>query len=163
MDPRQLETLFQFSQFLEIVSNPQEMKQFLKDSKEVLDKQQLTLGLLTTKEKADTFLANAKQAWEAAQKKIQEDEQAHQEVMKKEKQEIGLAKAQTLQTLNAAGIRENASFAREKEAEEINKQVEKLRYEHSLILNQNKLKEEALAMKEAELNEKAAKLKQLLG
>jgi len=163
LDPRQLEVLFQFSKFLEIVSDPDELKRFLVESKEVLAQQEKYLGLITTKEQADKYLADAKKLQEDTKKQVEEDLAKCKEQVSTMQDRATFLRTEAEQN-NDASLKDKEEAKKTliianallEEAKTKSEKAEKLSFELSV-------REGRMNQREIDLSEKSKKLQELIG
>lgn len=163
VDTQQLETVAQFASFVEVITNPDKLKETLNNVQNVLADYKKNLGLITTKEEADRYLEKARVTLEEANK-----------YLAKEKAKQDAAAAQVLANLtqkNEEARRASEVLSKRLSDTDANfKESERVRQEANTLLATAYDKQRVLSAKEADLaalatrlNEKQAKLNQILG
>lgn len=72
-DPRQLELVSQFSNFLQLLADKDALLKIIQDAKDVLEANKAILGPVRTKEEADAYLTEAADKYSKAQELIKQD------------------------------------------------------------------------------------------
>jgi chromosome segregation ATPase len=163
VDTSQLETVMKFASFVEAITDPKQLKDTLKNVQVVTADYKEKLGLITTKQEADRYLEQVRVKLEEANAYLAK-EKAHND-------SIAFALQNALTAKNSEVARTLGVLSgRQSEADANIKETERMKREANALLNsafeKNKLAEtkaQDLAKLETRLNEKQAKLNQILG
>lgn len=162
-DTRQLELASQFAELLELLMNPGKLEGILSNIRAVSADYKEKLGLITTKQEADMYRAQAERILEEARnyltsEKQRQDAEAAQALASLTAKEKDVER--TLQTLSKREAEANSNFGQAELAKQEADRLLASAYEQSKKLG---YKEAELAALETRLNEKQAKLNQILG
>ena len=163
VDTRQLEIVTQFASFIELLTTPNKLKETLSNVQAATADYKDKLGLITTKQEADSYLAQAKMKLEEANSFLAK-EKAHNDSIAYALQNQLVAKNnEVARTLEVLSKRQSEASSNLQKAEATKQEAEKLLAEASAkaLASENKAKE--LSLLEKKLNEKQAKLNQILG
>ena len=163
VDTSQLETVTKFASFVEAITDPQKLKETLANVQAVTADYKEKLGLITTKQEADRYLEQARVKLEEANAYLAK-EKAHNDSIA-----YALQNALTVKNNEVARTLEILS-KRQVEADFNVKESERLKAEAGILFKSAFAKDKAVIAKaeelsklETRLNEKQAKLNQILG
>lgn len=162
-DTRQLELAAQFAELLELLMNPKKLEGILSNIKAVSADYKEKLGLITTKQEADMYKTQAERILEEARnyltsEKQRQDADAAQALANLTAKEKDVER--TLHTLTKRAAEADSNFQKAELAKQEADRLLAAAQEQSKKLG---YKEVELAALETRLNEKQAKLNQILG
>lgn len=158
-----LESIKQFKAFFDLVQNPKQFADIVKEAEKVSAEAKKVVEAFTTVELANEYLTKAKAFANEKTSEIEAKVQAAQEAANKRQAQVENARLEADKTIALA----NQAF---KDAEVMQKQLvdttamlnsEKARL--AVVADELYKKEVQLQTKEKELNQKAAKLKEIMG
>lgn len=162
-DPRQLELVSQFSNFLQLLVDKEALLKIIQDAKDVLEQNKAILGPIRTKEEADAYLQEAKDKLEQTHELIKKDfADADLQI---EKLRV------TVETTLKEANQEKTTWAdlKQKQATAL-QEIEKLREELTLDRNEldknleaQRLAKEEIELANTKLQEKLAQLQKVMG
>lgn len=163
VDVGTLEALRQFKAFFEMVQNPKQFAEIVKQADETLARMQAVVEAHTTVELANEYLTKAKAFANEKTEEIAQKEAAFNERVAKALANADMQKqeAQKASSLAAQHFKDAEDFQKQLQTTQAALNSERA----SLAIRADELykKEVQLQDKEKDLNQKAAKLKELLG
>jgi chromosome segregation ATPase len=163
VDTRQLETVVQFASFVEAITNPDALKETLKNVQAATADYKEKLGLITTKEEADSYLAQSKMILEEAKQYLAKEKAIQDANAAQVLADLTQKKEEATRTLDILSKRQADADNNLKETERVKAEANSLLVEAYNRQRDSALKAENLAALEKKLNEKQAKLNQILG
>ncbi len=158
-----LESIKQFKAFFDLVQNPKQFADIVKEAEKVSAEARKVVEAHTTVELANEYLAKAKAFASEKTSEIEAKAQAAQEASNKRQAQVENARLEAEKLLAQAN--KASAEAQEKASKLFLIETAQAITEKNLEARANELyqKEVQLQGKEKELNQKAAKLKELLG
>ena len=163
VNTQQLETVVQFASFVEVITNPDKLKETVNNVQNVLADYKKNLGLITTKEEADRYLEKARVTLEEANQYLAKEKAKQDAAVTQALANLTQKNEEARRTSEILSKRLSDTDANFKESERVKQEANTLlatAYDTQRVLT---AKEESLAALATKLNEKQAKLNQILG
>lgn len=163
VDTRQMEVVAQFAAFIEVLTNPEELKRTLDNVKTVLADYNEKLALIKTKEQADAYYAKAQADMQEAKLFLTREQERQNDQLAKALASIAQREAELSRTFETLEKRQAEINTLKSEAERLKNESDKL---FVAAFDKNKAaetREYELNRLAEKLNEKQAKLNQILG
>jgi len=163
VNTQQLETVVQFASFVEVITNPDKLKETVNNVQNVLADYKKNLGLITTKEEADRYLEKARVTLEEANQYLAKEKAKQDAAATQALANLAQKNEEARRTSEILSKRLSDTDANFKESERVKQEANTLlatAFDKQRVLT---AKEESLAALATKLNEKQAKLNQILG